>query len=424
MATRLTERFIASFKPEEGKKDRMVFDTDTRGLGVRAYRVTTLKHDGTSVVTLARSFICQWTDPATLAKRREFLGTFGGITLEQAREAVRARLGEVAKGVDPRTERMAKRAEAERERDAARLTLRLLVQEWERLALKDRRSTYRAEATRAIGHAFGPHLDKPAHHLTREKAVSVLDALAGAGKVTMAGRTMAYGRACFGWAVKRGKVPQNPFEGLPIAAGTSARDRVLGDDEIGEVWRQAGELGWPFGPYIRLLLLTAQRREEVAGMRWSEVNLDLGEWVIPAARAKNGFAHVVHLAPEARQLLLDVPRIDGSDFVFTTTGKSSVSGFSKAVERLNARLDAARAAQRRDPMSDWRQHDFRRTAVTGLAGAGVPPHIADKLLNHVTTTGLSDVARVYQKAAFLAERKKALEAWAAHIADCAELVDL
>ena len=149
-------------------------------------------------------------------------------------------------------------------------------------------------------------------------------------------------------------------------------------------------------------------------MRWSEVSADMAVWTIPAKRAKNGAAHVVHLAPEARAVLAGLPRFAGTDFVFTTTGKAAVSGFSKAKERVDAAIAQARAETAADAgaapeaMPDWRFHDLRRSAVTWLAGAGFPPNVCDKLLNHVGATGLSDVARVYQRAEFLPECRAAL----------------
>ena len=411
---KLTDRLLTSFKPAAGRKDRLAFDTECRGLGVRATAAGT------------KTFIVQWTDPATGQKRREPVGVWGGITVDQAREAARIRLGAVAKGLDPRAEREAKHEAAEREREASRLTLRALLGEWSRLGLKGRRDGYRAEAVRAVSYAFAQHLDRPAHHLTRDTAIRVLDGLADAGKAATAGRTMAYGRACYGWALKRGKVPGNPFQGLPVPAAIASRDRVLDAHEVGEVWRAAGALGHPFGPLVRLLLLTAQRRDEVAGMRWSEVSADMATWTIPAGRAKNGAAHVVHLAPEARAVLAGVPRFAGGDLVFTTTGKTAVSGYSKAKARMDVAIAAGRAeatvanGAKAEPMPGWRLHDCRRSAVTWLAGAGFPPHVCDKLLNHVATTGLSDVARVYQRAQFLPERKAALEAWARHVVACGE----
>lgn len=411
---KFTDRFLKGFAPGPGQKDRLAFDTECRGLGVRATAAGN------------KSFIVQWTDPATGQKRREPLGAWSSITADQAREAARVRLGDVAKGLDPRAEREAKRETAEREREASRLTLRVLLGEWSRLGLKERRESYRAEAVRAVSHAFAKQLDRPAHGLSRDEAVRVLDGLAEAGRAAMAGRTMAYGRACYCWAQKRGKVPANPFQGLPVSTGTAARDRVLDAREVGQAWRAAGTLGFPFGPLARLLLLTAQRREEVGAMRWSELSPDMATWTIPAGRAKNGVAHMVHLAPEARAILVGLRRFAGSDLVFTTTGGTAVSGFSKAKERMDAAIAkeraeaAAETGAAPEPLPGWRFHDFRRSAVTWLAGAGFPPHVCDKLLNHVATTGLSDVARVYQRAQFLPERKAALEAWARHVLASAE----
>src|SRR5271167_4103673 len=115
---KFTDRLLAALKVENGRKDRMVFDTACPGLGVRVTAKGT------------RTFIAQWTDPATRRKVREPLGVWGSLTIEQAREAARARLGAVAKGIDPKAERMRQRAEAERERAEAALTFDALVEEW------------------------------------------------------------------------------------------------------------------------------------------------------------------------------------------------------------------------------------------------------------------------------------------------------
>jgi hypothetical protein len=126
---KLTDRFLASFKPAPGKKDRLAFDTECRGLGVRTTAAGT------------RTFIVQWTDPATTQKRREPLGVWGGITVDQAREAARACLGDVAKGIDPRAVRLAARQEAEAERAETQLTLGSLVERTDpvegRMAISD-----------------------------------------------------------------------------------------------------------------------------------------------------------------------------------------------------------------------------------------------------------------------------------------------
>jgi integrase len=431
---KLTERFIAGFKPEDAAKDRLAFDTATRGLGVRAYRT---RGDGVTAV-IERVFLVQWTDKATGRKQRVPLGLWGAITLEQARGAAQARLGRVAQGLNPAAERAAaktaddaSRAAAAAAKETARFTLTGLIEDWAKLHLASRRMRYSTEAERALRHAFAAHLAKPAAALTHEAVTGILDRQVGAGHAAMAARTMAYGRACYGWAVKRRRLTLNPFTGLPsIEGGAPARDRVLTDAEIGAVWRAASTLGEPFGPVMKLLLLTAQRREEVAGLRWSELAQDLATWTLPSARTKNAKAHVVHLSQPARALLGAVQRVEGRDLVFSTTGATPPSGFSRAkatVDAAMAKEAAGNLPQRSEkhdkgdnrPASGWRFHDFRRSAVTWLAGAGFPPHVADKLLNHVTGS-IGGVAAIYQRGEFLAERKAALEAWGAHVLQCGE----
>jgi integrase len=165
--------------------------------------------------------------------------------------------------------------------------------------------------------------------------------------------------------------------------------------------------------------VTAQRETEVAGMRWSE--LDDPEnpkaWTIPGARTKNGKPHIVHLSALAAEVIEGVPFIEGQDLLFSRTGKTAASGFSSAKARLDARmLDALRQAARDDRQAEsvelpaWVLHDLRRTATTGMAQLGIAPHIADRILNHQAGT-IRGVAAVYNRFAYLEERKAALEGW-------------
>jgi integrase len=199
-------------------------------------------------------------------------------------------------------------------------------------------------------------------------------------------------------------VAANPFTGLPIPTGSTARDRVLSNDELRRVWTAAYSMPEPWGPLLRLLMLTLVRREEAAGMKWSELSSDLLTWTIPATRMKRGQAHVVALPEAAQDALRAVTRVGGQDLVFSTTGRTPVSGFSKA----KAALDQLSG------VTDWRLHDLRRTGVSALAAMGFDSIVADKLLGHQPGK-LSAVARVYQRHDFAAERKAALAAWAAHV---------
>lgn len=438
---KLTDRFLAAFAPLPGAKDRLTFDTETRGLGVRAYIVAERLADGTRRPKVERMFLIQWTDPATKRKVREPLGLWGAITLEKARTAASIRLGRVAAGFDPKAEREARKAEDDRRRaEAARakaeaaFTLEALIADWARLHLAARRPRYAAEATRALRLAFKAHLDRAATALTHEAVVGVLDGLTGAGKAATARLTLAYGRACYGWAVKRRRLAVNPFAGLPVPEGAAeARDRVLTDAELGEVWRAAVVVPAPHGPFVRFTLLTLARREEVASMSWGEITPDLSAWVQPAARTKNHRPHVVHLSAPARAILremleakpgADLPALPAADrLVFNVADNAPISGFSWVKRKLDAAIATARARAAGDvapeAMPAWVLHDFRRAGVTWLAAAGFPPHVCDRLLNHIAGT-ISGVAAVYQRAEFLPERKAALDAWAAHVVRCAE----
>jgi integrase len=423
--TRFTDKFLAGLKVKPGGRDRLVFDAGCRGLGVR------VSASGT------RTFIAQWTDPATRRKVRDRIGVWGAMTIDQAREAVQVRLGAVGKGGNPRAERERQRLEAERERSEAALTFQALIDEWKALHLAHRRPRYAVEAERAIKLGLAHLLKRPAARIARSDAVNALDRIVKAGKTVTAGRTMAYARACFAWAKRRGKVPQNPFAELPIAVGTTERERVLNEGEIGEVWAAAGALGYPFGPFYKLLILTLQRREEVAGMRWSELSSDLIRWTLPGARMKNGKPHTVHLSESARAVLRSIPRMDGCDLVFTTTtsrlaapkdgepkGKrrsepTPISGFSQGKRYLDAAMAKVRAedadrGNAGEPMPGWRVHDLRRTGVTKLAALGFDSIVVDKLLAHQPAK-LRGVAGVYQRHDFASERAEALDAWAAHV---------
>jgi integrase len=403
---KLTDRFLATLKVKDGQKDRLVFDAACPGLGVRVTAKGT------------RTFLAQWTDPATKRKIREPLGVWGNLTIEQAREAVRARLGAVAKGIDPKAERSRRRADAERERAETALTFDALIKEWDVLHLAQRRERYRIEAVRAIRHAFPDLLKRPAARITRSDAVNALDALVRNGKPTMAGRTLAYARAAYRWAEKRGKVPSNPFQGLPISTSSAARERVLSDTEVAEVWAAADTLGYPFGPFFKMLTLTLQRRANVASMRWSELASDLSMWTIPGPVMKGGRPHDVHLSAAAQAILREIPRVQGCDFAFSTTGNTPISGISKAKVMLDAAVIAARteraAGKKPSPLTSWRLHDLRRTGVSVLARLGFDSIVADKLLAHQPAK-LLGVAAVYQRHDFARERAAALDSWAAHV---------
>ena len=137
------------------------------------------------------------------------------------------------------------------------------------------------------------------------------------------------------------------------------------------MWLGAANLGYPFGTLVQFLLIEGQRREEVAAMDWREVDQTKAEWVIPAHRAKNGKAHPVPLNALAVVILEKIANGEKwpkRGFVFTTTGATPVSGYSRAKTRLDGLLVKMAKGE---PMEPWRLHDLRRTLATGLQRLGV-----------------------------------------------------
>jgi integrase len=230
------------------------------------------------------------------------------------------------------------------------------------------------------------------------------------GSGIQANRTLTRLRTLFAWAAAQDLVGADPTAGVLLRGRERARDRVLDDDEIVRFWRGAERAGWPYGPIFRLLLLTAQRESEVAGMRWSELDLDKRVWTIPRERTKSDRAHTVHLSPLAAEILGTLPRL--GDLVFPSRSGKPIASFGKPKQRL----DDAMAAQLREASGDpeaqvepWILHDLRRTATTVLARLGIAPHVADKILNHSGGT-IRGVAATYNRFAYIDERKAALEA--------------
>jgi integrase len=218
----------------------------------------------------------------------------------------------------------------------------------------------------------------------------------------------------FGWLKKNRRVDVNPCAGESRPAQAEARDRTLTQDEIIWFWKATDEVGQPFGSIFKLLLLTGARLNEVAGMRRSELSANTATWSLPGARTKNGRAHVVPLPPPARSLIAAVP--GANDLLFTTTGSTAPSGWSRAKHRLDecmlavARKDRGRKAT----LQAFRLHDLRRTAVTGMAELGIRPDVIELVVNHVSGHR-GGIAGVYNRSELLPERTAALQRWAAHV---------
>jgi integrase len=332
-----------------------------------------------------------------------------------ARELARASMLKARQGIDPRAQRRQVEDQAKATAAADSLSFGKLAEVYlTEYVERNCKASTATEERRQLGIAaafFGE--GKPAHTITEADVVDLISqppARGGKnGGLSSKNSLLASVKRCFKFAKKttnpatrKRYIETDPAAEVekPLKKEPS-RERVLADHEIVAFWKGCDTIGWPFGPCFQLLLVTGQRREEVAGMRWHELDLAGRVWNIPSARTKNSRPHIVHLSDLAMSIIQGLPRfkpIAGRGFVFSTKGDVSISGFSYAKDRIVM------------PAEDWTLHDLRRTITTGMASLGVAPHVADRVLNHISGQ-ITGVAAIYNRFAYLEERKGALEVW-------------
>lgn len=328
----------------------------------------------------------------------------GFPSLGVARRLAQVALDSVAEGKDPAAEKIATRVASHSDRfsDVAEEFL-------ERHIKPKSRASYAYETERMLRKEVLPLWGKKRiQEITKQDVVTLLNEIVDRGGGVTANRVLSAVRKLFNWAQQeRGIViPHSPVAGLRKPLNEVSRDRTLTHGEIKRLWIACDKVGYPFGSLTQLLLLTAQRRNEVAGMVWAEVDLDKREWLIPGERTKNKELHTVPLSKPAAQLIKSLPRMSSErGYVFTTNGKTQVSGFSRG----KADIDAAMKSTSR-----WTLHDLRRTAASGMAQLGMPLPVIEKVLNH-SSGSFAGVVAVYQRHHFSNEKRHALEAWGALI---------
>jgi integrase len=229
----------------------------------------------------------------------------------------------------------------------------------------------------------------------------------------------------FKWAMRyrRKFMVANPCLGSYRPDAPLARDRVLNfrldvrnADELRWLWSGCDAAGEPFGALLKLLLLTGCRLSEITRMTRDELSDDAATLRLPGERTKNNRPHDVPLPPLARDILASVKRIEGCKYVFSTNGKTPVSGFSKVKTRLDVAMlaEAKKERGKSASVAPWRLHDLRRTAATGMAATGIKPHIIEACLNHLSGAK-GGVAGTYNREQYEPEKRAALERWASHV---------
>lgn len=324
-----------------------------------------------------------------LTQRRLPIGVHPRISLAEARNKALEALRMVDDGIDP----------AARRRTLG-ITVEAICGDFIRQYARPRNRSWK-EAERILGREFvAVHGQRDIRDIKRHDILEMMDGAIERGAAYQANRIHSHLRKLFNWCMERGIVDVSPVKGTKPPTREQARDRVLTDDEIRAVLRVCAKEPYPFGQFVPLLIATAQRRGEVSQMKHRDIDLDAKQWVIPAELSKNGKPHVVPLNDLALRLLSAVPRFEGCDWVFTTTRRSPISGFSKALRHVHSQSNTGA----------WRFNDLRRTAASGMARAGIAPHVVEKVLNHISGT-ISGVAAVYNRYGYDAERREALDKW-------------
>ena len=327
--------------------------------------------------------------------RKFTIGPYGRVTLAMARGQAQKIFAARLEGRDPAAEK----------RESRRRLVVDQVSDLIETFIQERVS--RLRSTRIVSNQLRREVgarwpNKSIHEIKKRDVVDIVSAVSADRGPGVAHRTLKILRTFFKWCVGRGLLDFSPAEGVQSFWTDKIRDRVLTDKELAAVIKAAPLIDRPYGGILEMLALTGQRREEVAQMTWDEIDAASNTWTIPASRSKNRKSHIVHLSKQAQQVL---GRADRSHpLVFATINGKRPQCFSQAKIELD----------RLSGVTGWQLHDLRRTVVSGMARLGIPPHVADKILNHQSGT-ISGVAAVYQRHEFLDERKDALERWGAHV---------
>jgi integrase len=402
MARALTTKAVENLKPDPGKRIE-VPDPALAGL----YLIVQ--------PSAAKSWALRYRFEGKPAKLT--LGRWPSMGVAEARAAATASLEILDHGRNPAGEKKAKAAAFDQsDRDKLAAVIELFLK---RHASHNRRGNdVAAMFRREIMAKWG---SRDIQSISKRDVIEVLDAIVDRGSPVTANRLRAHLNTLFNWAKGRDIIQANPLDGIKPPAPEKARDRVLTPYEIRLFWQATAGMEYPFRPLYRVLVLTGQRLREVAEMTWQEVDGDT--WTLPGSRSKNGDEHVVPLSPEVVAILEALPRI--GRFIFTTTGKSPVSGFTRAKERVD-RLMIETANRTLTASADpvaippFTIHDLRRTAATGMAGLRFPPHVVEAVLNHRSGTRRG-VAGVYNRFNYAEEKRAAIEAWAMFVVETVQV---
>ena len=333
--------------------------------------------------------------------RRMTIGSYPALGLADARMAAREAMQAAARGNDPAMERAAKRTASP---DLFEGGVQLFIDKY----ASRNRSAKETERIFKV-YVLPKWRARTLENITRRDVVEIVETVLEERGPYMANRVLAAIRKFFNWAMERDMVPASPAAMVSAPGRETKRDRVLSNDEMKYLWEGFDQLGWPFRPIFKMLLVTAQRRSEVATMQWQNINLEAAVWTIPREMTKADRTHEVPLSPLAVQILEEAPRFGSYVFTSGRSGDKPVSGYSAPKIRVDKLTG----------VTGWRLHDLRRTAASVMARLNVPPHVLGKILNHASDS-TQGVTAIYNRYAYTDEKRHALEAWDNHLTNLIE----
>jgi integrase len=338
------------------------------------------------------------------------------IGLATARKLAREAIVQQTQGVDPAEKKQEARA-AKNIKPVDEISVEETIDRWIDRYAKAQLRTWPA-IQRSLRSDVTPRWGKrPLKSITRPMIAQLIDDIVDRDAPRQAALVFAYLHRMFGWCVSRGYLDSNPAEGLQKPKQAPSRERVLSDPELKLILLAAQSFGYPFQPIVELLAFSGQRKSEIGAGRWSEIDFNNNVWNLPASRTKNKNAHSFPITPTMKSILEKLPRKQFKDskeqsvFLFTTTGETPVSGYSRVKIAVDKRI-----AELNDGMSipAWTFHDLRRTAATGMASLRIPVEVIEQVLNHKSGK-IAGVAGIYNRHGYEDEMRDALEKWDAKI---------
>jgi integrase len=410
----LTDRYLKNLKLAPPGKRPITWDAVVPGLGIR---VTDKGH---------ATFVLGARFPGRKHFTPRELGEYGALRLEQARGQARKWLALIAAGIDPREHAEEQKLTEQRRRANS---FEAVTEEFLRLHVvgpnpAHPRQSKGREVERDIRKEFIARWGKrPITSITPHDFVAVIDEVVARGSPYQARNLYGYAQRIFNWAIGRGVygITNSPLDRMrprDLIGEKKPRTRTLNDPEIVAFRGAIERLGYPYGPLFLLLLLTGQRKSEIAEARWREIDLKARLLIVPAARMKGDAPHVVPLVDDAVRILEGLPQFANGDYLFSTTvGMMPVNGFSKAKTRLDRlMLEELRKENPEAELPPFVLHDLRRTMRTNLSALPVPDLVREFVIAHAKP-GLH---KVYDQYAYLPERRHALELWAQRLRSITE----